>query len=214
MTLEQLYEARIDSPRSINYYGEFDCFCETVFFSLCDGDTGEALKSYEVTFDEETGEVDFDMEFTSNYDSGYCDFRRLPKCVREHVLAIVEAYMKEQAEENALFEESEELAEMEVAEEVEEKTEMDTPTKVNTLTLAQQYNALLREESNASLRYDNAKANQLEAKRLAFEEKCCIAVGDACIAGWESLTLVFVDGSIYVNSAHSPYLRGYDTYSY
>lgn len=124
MTLEQLYEARIDSTRSINYYGEFDCFCETVFFSLCDGDTGDALKSYEVSFDEDTGEVDFDVEYTSDSDSGYCDFKRLPKQVREHVLAIVKAYMDEQAEE---------MARLEALEEVEEKNTTESPFMKNTL---------------------------------------------------------------------------------
>lgn len=113
MTLSELYEARLDSTRSINYYGYFDCFCESVFFSLCDGDTGETLKSYEVSFDEETGEVDFDVEFTSDHDSGYCDFKRLPKNVREHVLAIVEAYIEEQAKESAEIEASEESEEPE-----------------------------------------------------------------------------------------------------
>lgn len=111
MTLAELYEARLDSTRSINYYGEFDCFCESVFFSLCDGDTGEALKTYEVSFDEDTGEIDHDVEFTSWHDSGYCDFKRLPKSVREHVLAIVNAYIEEQAEENARLEASEEAEE-------------------------------------------------------------------------------------------------------
>lgn len=68
------------------------------------------------------------------------------------------------------------------------------------MTLAQQFNAILTEEALASLRNDNIKADQLKAKRLAFEEKYCIADGDACIGTWESLTLVFVDGSVYVNS--------------
>lgn len=124
MTLEQLYEVRLDSTRSINYYGEFDCFCASVFFSLCDGDTGEALKTYEVSFDEDTGEIDYDVEFTSQHDSGYCDFRRLPKCVREHVLAIVKAYIEEQAEE---------IARLEALEESEENGSNVSPFMMNTL---------------------------------------------------------------------------------
>lgn len=117
MTLPELYDARLDSPRSINYYSGFDCYCDAVFFSLCDGDTGEELKSYEVSFDEDTGEVDPDVEFTTESDSGYCDFKRLPKCVREHVLAIVKAYIEEQAKECP--KEAEEKAEMETLKTVE-----------------------------------------------------------------------------------------------
>ena len=79
-------------------------------------------------------------------------------------------------------------------------------------TLAQQFNALLTEETDAFLNYDPIKAGQLQAERLAFEEKYCIAAGDACIGNWESLTLVFVDGSAYVNSV-CHYLGGYYTYS-
>lgn len=163
MTLEQLYEARIDSTRSINYYGEFDCFCETVFFSLCDGDTGESLKTYEVSFDEETGEVDYDVEFTSEHDSGYCDFKRLPKQVREHVLAIVKAYIEEQAEETAPIEES---------------AEMGTPTEVNASTLAQQFNAMFRNKVKMfefTITYANGniltlrESDELHAKGLKRE---------------------------------------------
>lgn len=183
MTLEQLYEARIDSTRSINYYGEFDCFCETVFFSLCDGDTGESLKTYEVSFDEETGEVDYDVEFTSEHDSGYCDFKRLPKQVREHVLAIVKAYIEEQAEENALFEES---AEMEATEKVEESAEMGTPTEVNTSTLAQQFNAMFRNEVKMfefTITYANGniltlrESDELHAKGLKREFSDQVNIG-------------------------------------
>lgn len=172
MTLDQLYESRIDSTRSINYYGEFDCFCETVFFSLCDGDTGESLKTYEVSFDEETGEVDFDVEFTSEHDSGYCNFKRLPKQVREHVLAIVEAYIKEQTEENALFEES---AEMEVTEEVE----------VN--TLAQQFDRLF-------------KYNGSNSKVKDFMGQYKVSMGVCAAGGVISHSIIFADGSVWGDS--------------
>lgn len=121
--LENLYETRIDSTRSINYYSGFDCYCDAVFFSLCDGDTGEELKSYEVSFDEDTGEVSYDVEFTSEHDSGYCDFKRLPKSVREHVLAIVKAYIEEQTEES---EEKAETVETEQADSVEVEVQYAT----------------------------------------------------------------------------------------
>lgn len=80
------------------------------------------------------------------------------------------------------------------------------------MTLAQEFNAILTEETKAYLWHDNAKADELKDKRLAFEEKYSIAIGNAWIGTWESLTLIFVDGSVYVNSDCRG-LYGYYTFS-
>ena len=198
MTLNELYEARLDSPRSINYYGEFDCFCETVFFSLCDGDTGESLKSYEVSFDEETGEVDNDMEFTSNYDSGYCDFRRLPKCVREHVLAIVVAYMKEQAEETAEMEATEEVGELK---ENAITKNLSNFIGINTMTLAQQYDELLKSRCS-------------EYELGAFAEQHIVSIGGCDSEGIISFSRIFADGSVWGYSMVFRYDTERDNFGY
>lgn len=178
MTLSDLYEARIDSTRSINYYSSFDCYCEAVFFSLCDGDTGEELKSYEVSFDEETGEVDCDVEFTSEHDSGYCDFKRLPKSVREHVLAIVKAYIEEQGEEE---EESVETVETKQADNVEIEVQYATGEQ---MTLAQQFNELFRYESS-------------EQELNAFTEKYQLSQGTCFSKGFTHYSVIFADGSVW-----------------
>lgn len=77
-------------------------------------------------------------------------------------------------------------------------------------TLAQQFNKILTEETVAFLWGDNDMSDRLKADRLAFKKKYCIAFGNAHIGTWKSLTLVFVDGSVYINSKS---VVGYHTFS-
>lgn len=94
--LENLYEKRIDSTRSDNYYSGFDCCFGEITFCLTSGETGDTIKEYIVRFDEESGEIDQDVEYNTEFDGGYCVYSRLPKNLRAHIEAIVEAYKIEE----------------------------------------------------------------------------------------------------------------------
>lgn len=129
MSLETLYEARIDSSRSDNYYDGFDCCLGEITFCLTSGETGDMIKEYTVLFNEETGEIDQDVEYNTEYDGGYCVYSRLPKALRAHIEAIVEACKFEESEHTqAIIEDFEEgynpLGKFKSDKDNEEETEM------------------------------------------------------------------------------------------
>ena len=129
MSLETLYEARIDSPRSDNYYDGFDCCLGEITFCLTSGETGDMIKEYTVLFNEETGEIDQDVVYNTEYDGGYCVYSRLPKALRAHIEAIVEACKFEESEyTQAIIEDFEEgynpLGKFKSDKDNEEETEM------------------------------------------------------------------------------------------